>query len=134
MAWLNTFLQPFLCKRLSVRLRRLAAPPGRSETRGTEQQHTWSLLHSSDLVALSCIFPTKYETEFKGRNIYLFLNNCELNSNYLLVPRSQNIVPNIKAMKVVKKNLTAVYGGLRQYDCRCFHKHAIHWVKKDWEY
>jgi len=34
-------------------------------------------------------------------------------------------------MKVVKKNLTAVYGGLRQYDQRCFHKQAWHWTKND---
>jgi hypothetical protein len=44
------------------------------------------------------------------------------------------MVPNIKAMKVVKKNLTAVYGGLRQYDQRCFHKQAWHWTQKDCEY
>ena len=75
----------------------------------------------------------KYELKLIQRNI-LSSQNPVLGSNYLLVPRSQNIVPNIKAMKVVKKNLTAVYGGLRQYDLRCFHKHAIHWVKKDWEY
>lgn len=53
---------------------------------------------------------------------------------YLLVPRSQNIVPNIKAITVVKKILTAVYGGFLQYDKCCFHRHAMHCTMKDWEY
>lgn len=45
---------------------------------------------------------------------------------YVLDPRFQNIDPNIRAMTVVKRNLTAVYGGFRQYDQCCFHKHAMH--------
>jgi hypothetical protein len=53
---------------------------------------------------------------------------------YNLDPRSQNIVPNIKAIKVVKRNLTAVYGGFLQYDQCCFHKQAIHCVTNDVEY
>jgi len=37
-----------------------------------------------------------------------------LGRTYVLEPRSQNIVPNIKAMEMVKRNRTAVYGGFRQ--------------------
>jgi len=47
---------------------------------------------------------------------------------YLLVPRSQNIVPNNKAMINVKNNLTALYGGFLQYDKFCFHRQAMHCV------
>jgi ABC-type arginine transport system ATPase subunit len=36
-------------------------------------------------------------------------------------------------MIVVNKSLTALYGGFRQYDRCCFHRQAIHWVKKDCE-
>jgi hypothetical protein len=53
---------------------------------------------------------------------------------YLLEPISQNIVPNIKAVNVVNRSLTAPYGGFRQYDKCCFHRQAIHWVKKGCEY
>ena len=53
---------------------------------------------------------------------------------YLLEPISQNIVPNNRAMNVVNKSLTALYGGFRQYDRFCFQRQAIHWVKKDCEY
>jgi len=44
------------------------------------------------------------------------------------------MVPNIKAMTVVDNSLTALYGGFRQYDQCCFHRQAMHWVKKDCEY
>lgn len=68
-----------------------------------------------------------------------FVRFCSIHScigfaTHFLPPRSQNMVPNAKAMKVVNKNLTAVYGGLRQYDMRCFHRQAMHWTKKGWEY
>lgn len=33
---------------------------------------------------------------------------------YVLEPRSQNIVPNIKAVKIVNMSLTALYSVLRQ--------------------
>lgn len=53
---------------------------------------------------------------------------------YLLEPISQNIVPNNKAMIVVNKSLTALYGGFRQYDRCCFQRQAMHWVMKVCEY
>lgn len=53
---------------------------------------------------------------------------------YFLKPRSQNNEPHIRARTVVKKNLTAVYCGFRQYDLCCFHKQAKHWTRKDCEY
>lgn len=51
-----------------------------------------------------------------------------------LNPRFQNIVPNNNAMNVVKRSLTAVYNGLRQYDQCCFHKQAMDWVRNGCEY
>lgn len=42
---------------------------------------------------------------------------------YLLVPMSQNMVPNMKAHMIVKNILIALYGGLLQYTRFCFHKH-----------
>ena len=47
---------------------------------------------------------------------------------------SQNMVPNNKAMTVVKKSLTAVYGGFLQYDRCCFQRQALHWLMNDCEY
>jgi hypothetical protein len=55
-------------------------------------------------------------------------------SIYLLVPRFQNIVPNIKAINAVNNSLTAVYLGFLQYDKFCFHRQAMNWVKNGWEY
>jgi len=62
------------------------------------------------------------------KNVLLFalLFSSYKNLTYYLPPRSQNIVPNIRAVTVVERNLTAVYGGFRQYDQCCFHKQAIH--------
>lgn len=50
---------------------------------------------------------------------------------YVLEPRSQNIVPNIKAVKIVKKSLTPLYLVLRQYDLYCFHRQAVYCVMND---
>lgn len=44
------------------------------------------------------------------------------------------MVPNRRATMVVKKNLTAVYGGFLQYDKCCFHRHAMHCTGNDCEY
>lgn len=51
--------------------------------------------------------------------------------NSCVPPKSQDNDPSNTAVKVVKKNLTAVYAGFCQYDHRCFHKQAINWVKSD---
>lgn len=53
---------------------------------------------------------------------------------YIFEPRSQKIVPNIRDMKIVKLNLTAVYEVFRQYDQCCFQRQAMHWVRNGWEY
>lgn len=37
---------------------------------------------------------------------------------YPLEPGCQNIVPNIRATKIVNRNMTAVYGGFLQYGHR----------------
>jgi hypothetical protein len=52
---------------------------------------------------------------------------------YLLVPRSQNMVPKSRAIIVVEKKRTALYWGFLQYDRFCFQRHAKHCVKKDLE-
>jgi hypothetical protein len=97
---------------------------------------------STGLVYLSCkspkgiSIPVSINRETEKYNIWCIIRTYFLiknNLTYCLPPRSQNIVPNIMPMNVVKKNLTAVYGGLRQYDKRCFHKQAWHWTKKDCE-
>ena len=53
---------------------------------------------------------------------------------YTFFPSLQKMVPNIRAMTVVKKILVAVYDGLRQYDLCCFHRQAMHCVMKGCEY
>ena len=68
------------------------------------------------------------------RNLHNYIILCSPVVTYVFEPRFQNIVPNIRAMTVVKINLTAVYSGLRQYDQCCFHKQAVNWVKYDCEY
>jgi len=47
---------------------------------------------------------------------------------YTLPPRSQKMVPRRRAIMVVKKNLTVLYGGLLQYDRFIFHRQAMHCV------
>ena len=54
--------------------------------------------------------------------------------HYLFLPTPQNIVPNNRAITVVQKYLTAVYGGFLQYDILCFHRQAKHCVRKVCEY
>lgn len=44
------------------------------------------------------------------------------------------MVPKMRAITVVKKILVAVYDGFLQYDLCCFHRQAIHCVKKDCAY
>jgi len=44
------------------------------------------------------------------------------------------MVPNIKALIVVKYNLMALYAGLLQYTRFCFHKHRKNWLNKFCEY
>lgn len=46
---------------------------------------------------------------------------------YLFEPTSQNTLPNIKALIVVKYSLIALYAGLLQYTRFCFHKHRKNW-------
>lgn len=133
MAWRNTFQQLFLYKRLSFQRPQQAAQMQRSGCQETEQQHTLNPLHWSDLVAFSCNF-TMCQIYEADKIQHWSLSFCAWVVAYVLVPRSQNSVPNINAMTVVKRNLTAVYGGLRQYDKCCFHKQAWHWVKNGWEY
>lgn len=36
--------------------------------------------------------------------------------------------------EIPNKSLTALYGVFLQYNLCCFHKHTVHWVKKDREY
>jgi hypothetical protein len=138
----NTFQQLFLDKIQFFQQQQLAAQKKNFVLRGREQQYTLNQQRSTGLVYLSCKSPKgisipvsinrdteKYNIWFIIRTYFLIKNNL----TYCLPPRSQNIVPNIMPMNVVKKNLTAVYGGLRQYDKRCFHKQAWHWTKKDCE-
>jgi hypothetical protein len=65
-----------------------------------------------------------------------YMDPKELNrSNLLFIffPRFKNIVPKMRAITVVKKILVAVYDGFLQYDLCCFHRQAMHCVKKGCE-
>lgn len=60
--------------------------------------------------------------------------NENIKNDYLFEPISQNTVPNIKALTVVKNSLMALYGGLLQYTRFCFHKHRKNWDNRFCEY
>jgi hypothetical protein len=54
-----------------------------------------------------------------------------IKGTYTFLPRFKKMVPKIRAITAVKKILVAVYDGFLQYDLCCFHRQAIHCVKKD---
>jgi hypothetical protein len=56
------------------------------------------------------------------------------NGTYTFLPRFRKIVPKMRAITIVKNILVAVYDGFLQYDLCCFHRQAIHCVKKDCAY
>uniref|UniRef100_A0A0A9HXR2 Uncharacterized protein n=1 Tax=Arundo donax TaxID=35708 RepID=A0A0A9HXR2_ARUDO len=53
---------------------------------------------------------------------------------YIFLPKFKKMVPNMRAITVVKNILVAVYDGFLQYDLCCFHRQAMHCVMKDCEY
>ena len=147
---LSTFQQPFLCKRPSSQYLQLAALIRNFVSRWREQQHTLNPLYYRDLFAFAWITREKksqkdhvmiYECHSYTLGFtYIASQNLDDTSIsfvtilYLLEPKSQKIDPSSTAIIVVKKSLTALYWGFRQYDAFCFHRQARHWVKIDCEY